>query len=162
MLKGSKAASVSMNERFICVETYSGRGLMGRDPGGVCEFHGLDVPESILGDSLRRALEASRWMTMEEYPVFFDGEHSKQVNQAWIERAIERFGSRTDVAIYKKMVTCSVRSQDGLITIRPSVHVKPKAWSGDAVSPSEYVELATSSTDVALGDGLRSALARCK
>jgi hypothetical protein len=98
MLKESKAASVSMNERFICVETYSGRGLMGRDPGGVCEFHGLDVPESILGDSLRRALEASRWMTMEEYPVFFDGEHSKQVNQAWIERAIERFGSRTDVA----------------------------------------------------------------
>ena len=53
MLRSFKSASVSMTDKFICVETYSGRGLMGRDPDGVCAFHDLNVSCGLWMNMLR-------------------------------------------------------------------------------------------------------------
>lgn len=162
MLKESKAASVLMNERLICIETYSGRGLMGRDPHGVCEFYELDVPSAALGSSLRRAVSASRWISLDEYPEFFDTERSKDINRRWVEDASRRFGYKSKNALFKKMMNCSVRCVDGLVTLRPSVHVKLEAWTGDGVDPSQYVELSLEDNDDILGEGVRLALSRCR
>jgi hypothetical protein len=162
MLNESLDATVSMNEKFICVETFSGRGLMGRDPGGVCDFHDLDVSDEVLGRSLRGALNASRWISMEEYPLFFDHEKLKQVDQAWVGQVMRTFEYRTERAVYRNMLRCMVDCSEHTITMRPLVHVKLEAWSGERIDPSQRIELPDAVDDVALGRALRTALSRCR
>ncbi|WP_413623809.1 contact-dependent growth inhibition system immunity protein [Luteibacter sp. Lutesp34] len=162
MLREFKAAHVLMNERVICIETYSGRGLMGRDPDGICDFRELDEANATLGSLLRRALEASRWISLEEYPLFFDIERSKETNRLWVEAACQRSGFKSRKALFKEMMSCSVRCAEGRITIKPSVHVKLEGWTGDGIAPTEYVELSTEDSDEALGEGIRLALSRCR
>jgi hypothetical protein len=161
MLRAFKSASVSMTDKFICVETYSGRGLMGRDPDGVCAFHDVNASCNLLGGSLRVALAASRWLDMDEYAAYFDHEKLKRVDQAWVDRVSETFGYKNRKSVFKGMLKCSVDDQDGLVVMSPKVHVKLEGWSGERIDASEKVTLDVASGDNAIDEGVRLALSRC-
>jgi len=46
--------------------------------------------------------------------------------------------------------------------LRPSVHVKLEAWTGDGIDPSQYVEVSLQENDDVLGERVRMALSRCR
>lgn len=162
MLIESKFASVLMNDGFISVETYSGRGLMAKDPRGVCDFLPLDAPNELLGDSLARALEGSRWISMDEYASYFDHEKLKREADEWLAFVKERFGYKTKKAVFTGMANCSVRETSGVITIKPTRHEKLEAWSGQSIPESDHVVLPAGLGVEELGAGVRLALSRCK
>lgn len=162
MWRSFKSASVSMTDKFICVETYSGRGLMGRDPDGVCAFHDLNVSCGLLGGSLHMALAASRWLDMDEYAAYFDHEKLKRVDQAWVRRVSELFGYKNRKSVFQNMLKCSVDGEDGVVVMSPKVHVKLEAWSGERIDASEKVALDVASGDDTIGEGVRLALSRCR
>lgn len=162
MLIETKFASVIMNARFIGVETYSGRGLMARDPQGVCDFHPLDVEDEVLGRSLAEAVKASRWISMDEYAAYFNRDKLKREADERLASIKERFGYKTRKAVFTGMSKCSVLERDGLITIMPNRHEKLEGWSGDGIPESENVVLSSASSDEALGQGVRLALSRCR
>lgn len=156
-----KWASISMNEKFICIETYSGYRSSARDPNGVRDFHGLEVDSAMLGKSLRECLAESRCISIDEIPAFFDLDRLKRDNLAWIDDASSRTGQGRK-ALFKNMMNCSVYSRDKVITIKPSFHEKLEAWSGDGIDQSDFVILDDSANDLLLGEGVRLALSRCK
>jgi hypothetical protein len=162
MLRAFKCASVSMTDKFICVETYSGRGLMGRDSDGVCDFHHLNVSCHVLGSSLRVALAASRWLSMDEYAMYFDHAKLKRVDEAWLDQVSRLFDYRNRKSVFQNMSKCSVDGEDGAVVVSPKVHVKLEGWSGERIDTSEKVTLDATSSDDIIGEGVRLALSRCR
>ena len=162
MLIETKFAAVLMNARFISVETFSGRGLMARDPQGVSDFHSLDVVDEVLGRSLAEALKASRWISMDEYAAYFNHDKLKREADEWLASTKERFGYKNRKAVFTGMANCTIRERDGLITIKPTRHEKLEGWSGDGIPESDRVVLSSASGGEALGQGVRLALSRCR
>lgn len=99
---------------------------------------------------------------MEEYPSYFDLVRRKLVDQSWAEDVMARYGYRTRKAIFKNMMSCSVSSQDDVVTIKPSFHEKLEGWSGKGITASDHVVLASSDSADVIGAGVRLALSRCR
>ena len=74
---------------------------------------------------------------------------------------MERYGYKTKRALFKDMKKCSIESNRGQITIRPSYHEKLEAWSGKGVSESDYVIIPSGSSPSDVGAALRLAFSRC-
>lgn len=162
MLAEAKSAGLMMNARFIIVETYSGRGLMAKDPKGVRAFHALDVSNELLGASIAEALHSSRWISMDEYAAYFDRERLERQSEDWIATIKELHGYKTRKAVFTGMANCSITERDGVVTIRPSNHEKLEGWSGKGITAADHVVLPSASSTAELGEGARLALSRCK
>jgi hypothetical protein len=154
-------AEVLNNGDFICVETFSGLGMMGRDPQGARHFLPSNVSDEIFGAAVLDALAQSRILTLGEAGIFFDLELGKQRYAQWVADLMARYGYKTKRSVFKNMKRCSVERKNGTIIIRPSHHEKLEAWSGDGISKEDYVTLSADSSTVEVGAALRLAFSRC-
>lgn len=156
-------ANVFITNAFLCIDTYSGLGMIGRDPLYPSHLLSLDAEEGLIGETILQALSDSRSLTdREERAAFFDPEKGKEKYRIWIAMLMDKYDYKTKSALFKNMRKCGVHLVNNTITIRPSFHEKLEAWSGDRFNETDYVVLCADSTTFEIGAGLRLALSRCK
>jgi hypothetical protein len=171
--KGSWANAYS-NREFVCIETVSGyRGGTERDPKGAEHLLDSWASNEALGSALSDAMARSRFVLSSPrvgsvYPpgVEFDSDlydpgKSAQRYEAWKKSLMERFGYKTNQALFKGMKNCSVERRGDLITITPMHHEQLEAWGRTKGDGIEDVVIPADSTPAEIGVALRLALGRC-
>jgi hypothetical protein len=158
-------ARVYWNEKFLCIEALSGRGMMQADPDSAQHLLSLDVGDEMLGRAVQDALVHSRLLTMEEIAVFFNLTYSKTKYDAWVADLMKQYGYKTRRALFKHMLSCGVRQQAGTITFAPSRHDRLEGWgrtkSDIAEGMTDEVIAETESSEM-IGAALRRAMSRCR
>jgi len=153
-------AIASNNGDFMSIESYCGYAVPNMSNPNVPEYLlGLDVPDEILGKSIKEALNNSRRLSLEEHRNL--AINLSENYKAWIQRTMEKYGYKTKRALFKNMKSCSILRQDNLIIIKPSYHEKLEGWSGDGIKEEDYVKLPATSSFSEIGAGLRLAFERC-
>ncbi len=154
--------SVSSTKDFLSVDTYSGLGMVGRDPLFPPNLLPPDTDDQTIGEAVLIALSNSRTLSLEESADFFDLEKGKERYAAWIAMLMERYGYKTKRALFKDMKRCSIHCLNDVITISPTRHEKLEAWGGTGRGGSDKVILPVNSPPSEIGAALRLALSRCK
>lgn len=150
-----------VNEDFICIETYSGYRSSQHDPRGAEHFLNPDASDHELGEAVFDALKHSRFVLPREDPELYDYKLAKERYSDWVASLMARYAYKTKRALFKNMKYCNIKSEGGVITIRPTYHEKLEAWSGDGISKDDYVVLPATSSEANIGAALRLALSRC-
>ncbi|WP_145583362.1 contact-dependent growth inhibition system immunity protein [Yersinia thracica] len=155
-------ASCFYNNEFFNINTYSGLGLMRRDPLFPPHLLPPDADDKSIGEAVLIALSNSRTLSLEESAEFFDLETGKEQYAAWIAMLMQKYGYKTKRALFKDMKKCSIHCLNDVITISPSRHEKLEAWGGTGRGGSDKVILPVNSPPGEIGAALRLALSRCK
>ena len=155
-------ARILANERGIFLSTYSGLARRARDPDGVNAMLQAAATVDEIGATLRLALGASRQISLEEIPIFFNPEKTNQAYKSWVAWMMRGLGYKTKRALFSNMKSIGISQLADHYELRPSRHERLEGWSGEGVSPSDYVLLPLSATDAELGAGALLALGRCK
>lgn len=166
--------SAVCNDKFVCVQTYSGYGGgTNADLKGKLNFLAPNASDEEFGKALLDALAHSRFVLPEPrtdawiHPdVEFDLELTDYKLVAsryatWIGTLMERYGYKTKRALFKDMRKCSIDMKCGVITISPSHHEKPEAWGRTKGDGIEDVVIPAESTPAEIGAALRLAFSRC-
>lgn len=156
--KQGKRANAVRNGEFICIETYSGRGLLGRDPQGCRSILGPDADDHELGAALLNALGNSRFLSGDEARQFLDRDRTQQVYEGWVQEMTSLYGYKSRRDLFKKMVCCNVKLIDGAITLTPTSHPKLEAWEG--LGDEQNITIPGNSMAAEAGAALRLALNR--
>ncbi|CNH16737.1 Protein of uncharacterised function (DUF1436) [Yersinia aldovae] len=154
--------SVSSTKDFVSVDTYSGLGMVGRDPLFPPHLLSPDADDKSIGEAVLIALSNSRTLSLEEYGDFFNLEKSQEQYVAWMAMLMERYGYKSKRTLFKDMKSCSIHCIDGVITFSPTRHEKLEAWSGRGIKESDHVVISVNSSPAEIGAALRLALSRCK
>lgn len=153
------------NGDFVCVETYSGYSLTGRDPEGAQHLLAPQANDHQLGVAVLDALGRSRFISPLEDPeedlAFFDLESTAKQYEEWVRRLVALYGYKTRRALFKDMKSCQIKRREGTIVIGPSHHEKLELWSGDGISKDDYVVIPADSGPTEVGAALRLAFTRC-
>lgn len=156
-------ASVYYTKEFLCIDTYSGLGRVGRDPVYPSRLLSPDAEDELVGEQILQALSDSRTLNvLEERIVFFDLKECKKHYAAWIAMLTEKYGYKSKKALFKDMKNCGIHLVNGVIAISPTRHEKLEAWGREKGDGIEDVILSTDSYPAEIGAGLRLALSRCK
>ncbi|BBV76750.1 hypothetical protein STW0522RAO56_28040 [Raoultella planticola] len=156
-------ANVFVTKEFLSVETYSGLGMTANDPLFPSHLLPVDVDDQCLGETILRAVSNSRTLTeLEDRIAFFDLEKGKEQYSAWKVMLMEKYGYKTQKALFKDMKKCGIHLINGVITISPTRHEKLEAWGRTKGDGIEDIILSTGSSPAEIGAGLRLALSRCK
>ncbi len=154
-------ACALFNNDFYCIETYSGYGLLRRDPEVKSHRLTPECSNEVLGITLLNALSASRVVDPDDHD-FFDRDNASILLNQWLGEMMNTYSYKTKRALFKNMLSCGVRQLNGMITIRPSVHDRLDGWSGNGIAESDYVIIPDNSTPEEIGAALRLAFSRCK
>jgi hypothetical protein len=154
-------AQAVCNDKFVCIDTYSGYYGSWRDPQGVQHLLPPDATDQSLGAAILDALSKSRVAKYEEAPdMYLSRDQMASQNFAWTQRLMQTYGYATKRALFKKMKSCSIeRRRTGLLTIEPTMHVGLEGWDG--LPESELVAVPADCTVNELGAALRLAFSRC-
>jgi hypothetical protein len=154
-----KRAEGIANGDFIGILTYSGRGLLGRDPKGSQHLLPSDASNDALGTAIRDALQRSRFLSPLEYESFFDPQKGKEKHDQWVKMLMTRYAYKTKKALFKHMKSCEIISRDQSIVFRPTHHDKLEGWAD--IGDESAIAVSAVTSDEALGQALREAFARC-
>lgn len=173
-VKPFRAAVVKKNNDFFCTNTYSGySGPTNWDPKGVQNLLPLDVSDDVLGAAVISSMDATRfvlpaprkdvWIHPDvEFDMdLFDYKKGEEFYDSWVADMMRRYGYKTKRALFKGMNSCSVKSADGVIAIRPSHHEKLEAWSAAGINEEDHVKLPATASPEEIGAALRLAFSRC-
>jgi hypothetical protein len=156
-------ASAYHTKEFLCVDTYSGLGRVGRDPAFPPHLLPPDAEDKLIGEKILQALSDSRTLNeLKERIAFFDLEKGKEQYAAWIATLMGKYGYKTKRALFKDMKNCGIHCVNGVITISPTRHEKLEGWGRTKGDGIEDVILPANSSPADIGAGLRLALSRCK
>lgn len=158
--KQGKRAGAVRNREFICIETYSGRGLLRSDPEGSNHIFATDVDDAMLGTALWDALDNSRFLSTDEAKQFLDRDRVKQDFENWVQDMITRYSYKNRRDLFKDMASCNVKLVGDLISIGPTSHPKLEAWEG--LRADKSVIVSANSTAAEVGAALRLGFTRCE
>lgn len=159
-LNWKSRASVSNNGDFISIETYSGYTMAMADPKASEYLLDPYASDEQLGEAVLNALKNSRFIPLEQAREL--RMNIEQNYKNWIQQMMARYGYKTKNALFKKMMSCGIQLDDGIITIRPSYHEKLEAWSGDGINEEDYVKVSADSPPADIGAALKLAFMRCR
>lgn len=161
-LESRSRARALKNEKFICIETYSGYRCSQSDPIGVQHLLHLDVSDENLGLAVRDALVRSRFVLPREDPELYDPKRIDERYSAKVERLISLYKYKSRRDLFRNMISCDIEMYGGKIEILPSFHDQLEGWSGDGISDDDCVTLSAEDSAAAIGAALRLAFSRCK
>lgn len=165
-------AIIKSGRDFIFLQTMSGYRSMRWDPQGANFLLPGDVDDQILGEAVLTALDSSRFVLpapradvwIHPDATFdkdlYDNELGSKFYDAWVENLVARLGYKNKRALFKSMMSCSVKRLRDEIEILPSIHEKLEAWSG--MPRDQAVLLGTHNTAAEIGAGIRLAISRCR
>lgn len=161
VVKNLKRASAHLNPRFLWVQTQSGDGLMLPDPLSCLEVLPSGSPDEAWGKAAIDCLGKSRWIERAQEPGFFDivgramPDHERTVSML-----LERFSCKSRRAMFKDMKEVSIEEADGVIWLRPMLHLKLEAWGRDRGHGLEDVSVPATDANELVGAALRAAFDR--
>ena len=171
--KGSWANAYS-NGEFVCIETVSGyRGGTHSDPKGAEHYLDSGASDEALGSAVLDAMARSRFVLSSPrvgsvYPpgLVFDTElyDPKKIAEryaAWKSSLMQRYGYKSQQALFEGMRHCSIQEQGGQITISPSHHQSLEGWGRTKGDGIEDVVLPADGRPAEIGAALRLAISRC-
>ncbi|MBG5929406.1 contact-dependent growth inhibition system immunity protein [Providencia rettgeri] len=152
------SAVLNITDKFICINTRSGNGILTTDTSYSPILLPLDCSNYKLGEELIKALECSNTqLCNEEYDKLF-----KNVKENWnsrLEVLKSTYSYRSKRQLLANMLNCSVYLLNNKLTIQPTHHSKWEGWEG--VDESKHVILSLDNTFDEIGSGVRLALSRC-
>lgn len=157
-VKKTAWVNVVVNEKFICVKTYSGYRSSQSDPKGMQFYFSIDVSDDVLGKALIEALTASRFVTPEEDIDLFNYKLLQERYKKWVEMLIDKYKYKSKRALFKNMMSCNVKMRGDIITIEPTYHVKQEAWEETG---EDTVTILQGSVPAEIGQALRLVFSRC-
>ncbi|WP_336277539.1 contact-dependent growth inhibition system immunity protein [Cronobacter dublinensis] len=147
---------------FIIIETYSGLGMVARDPLFPPHLLSPESDDETIGKAILQALSDSRTLTsIEDRVELFDLEKGKQRYTERIAMLRGKYGYKSKKSLFKDMKYCSIHCVNGVINISPSRHEKLEAWGGTGRGGNDKVILSLENSPAEIGAGLRLALSRC-
>jgi hypothetical protein len=155
-----KRANAVLNGDFVCIETYSGRGLLGRDPNGARHLLSTDVEDTALGAALLDAVHKSRFLSSEDARTFLDRDQAKQVYEEWVQGMLDRYAYKSRRNLFKDMACCNIKLIGDTIVISPTSHPRLEAWEGLGDDQSIIISHYSAANEV--GAALRLAFGRCE
>ena len=158
--KQGKQAGAVRNGEFVSIQTFSGRGLLARDPEGSRYILAADVDDAGLGAALLDALGRSRFLSSDAAKQLLDRDRVKQRYEAWVREVVERYGYKSRRDLFKDMVSCNIKLVSGNVVIGPTSHPKLEAWEGLRADQSVIVPAASTAAEI--GAALRLGFARCE
>ena len=154
-------ATVYATNEFTSINTCSGYRRSARDPQGISVFYEPSVRDEELGEGLLQALAASRFLSPAEIDAFFDPKAVEQNYEDWVARSMQRYGYKKRSELFKGMKHCVIDRVDGVVTMKPSKHEKPEAWSGTGIRETDYERVGPNASPADVGAALRRCLAKC-
>ncbi|HGN1705992.1 TPA: contact-dependent growth inhibition system immunity protein [Providencia rettgeri] len=152
------SAVLNITDKFICINTRSGNGILTIDTNYSPILLPLDCSNNKLGEELIKALEFSNTqLNDEEYDNLF-----KKSKENWNSRLDElksKYNYRSKRQLLANMLNCSVYLLNNKLTIQPTHHSKWEGWEGG--DESKHVILSLDNTFDEIGSGVRLALSRC-
>lgn len=170
-LKRRYTADIYINTMCIAINTSSGYGLSILDDKGREFILPKTTPEADIGNALREAIQASRWV-LAEYrndvampvgveidPDLYDLEKSKTRYEAWKQRLLDFCGC-SKAKLFKPMYSISAELIDDVLTLSPSKQVKPEAWDG--VDADIEIKIDINSSNELIGKAVSETLTHCE
>jgi hypothetical protein len=173
--KGSWANAYS-NGEFVCIETVSGyRGGTHSDPKGAEHYLESRAGDEALGNAVLDAMLRSRFVLSSPragsvYPpglefdsALYDPRNVAERYDVWKNSLMQRYGYKTQQALFRHLRSCTVERREKVITIRPFRREGLEGWhslsniSGD----DPDVVIPADSTSAEIGAALRLAFSRC-
>ncbi|WP_353242842.1 contact-dependent growth inhibition system immunity protein [Providencia sp.] len=153
-------ASIVITDKFFCINTESGYGLVTIDPNHPSIILPLDSSNDELGKKVIQALEKSNThLNDEEYDNLFKKENMKKKWDTWLETLKSEYNYRSKRQLLANMLNCSIYLSNNRIKITPTYHSKLEGWEG--LGESQHVILSLDNTFDEIGSGVRLALSRC-
>ena len=166
-------AGVTANDRFICIQTYSGYRASQMDDKGALHYLDSKADSHELGLALLDAIEKSRfvastmrrdvWMHPEVGvdAEFYDYNSTLRRYEEWVQATMSLYGYKTRKALFKGLHSCNAKCQNGVINIQPMKKDKGESWSCPSSTPDISVNIALNAQAEEVGAALRLALSRC-
>ena len=95
-----KKTEALINKDFISIKAYSGYRSATADPKAEEYFLNIEAPEKVLGETILRSLEQSRFLSLEEMQNL--SINLKTNYEAWVERIKKLYGYKTKKAMFVK------------------------------------------------------------
>lgn len=163
--KHAQWAYMYWNERFLCITADSGHGMYVADPDVPPYLLSPDVDDAALGKTICEALSRSRTFPLENLGDLLDFKRIQAHYEAWVVDMMARYDYKTRRAMFKQMLSCSAKQQDGIITFSPSRKDRLEAWgrTKDDIAQGMVDEIiASTESPEAVGAALRRAMSRCR
>jgi hypothetical protein len=155
-----KNVSVLKNQDFLCLSAQSGRGLLFNDPRVSRKVYSLNESMEVIGNAVFDLLGKSAVLSNEDFQILFKSGDIQKEGEAWERAVFKQFSYKTKGALYKKMLNCTIRELDGVLTFSSTNHSKLTSWSG--MSDVEKVIIPATSSSEEVGLALCEAFSRCK
>lgn len=157
-----KTASIRVNPEFYCIQTFSGYRMLAVDPDAEMFLLEHTASKSQIGESVLKAIAASRLISVEDIPVYFDSDKKTKQYQKWVAYISEKYGYKSRRELFNNMRSCGAEEFEGRITIKPTFHDKLEGFSGEGIAESEYVTIPSESLAEDVGEAVLLVLSRCK
>ncbi|UNH41764.1 contact-dependent growth inhibition system immunity protein [Moellerella wisconsensis] len=154
-------ASIYATEKFYCIKTTSGHGLLVSDNLVSPIYFTKQVADAEFGHAIRHALSLSRLVDPKD-PDFFHRDKVAVRYKLWIAEAMDMWGYKNRKALFKKMHFCSIKSLNNEIKVTPCSHEKLEAWGGQGMKEEDNIILPSSVSDEMFGSAVKKAFLRCR
>jgi len=155
-------ASVHLSNGYISVSASSGYRNCASDPEAYHHVMSHECNDEELGQSIRKALEKSRFLPIDEVREFFDLENVERRYSIFVEYLLSEMGSISRQKAFKTMKLCNIRLEDGMVKISPTKKARGEAWEGTSFTSRNTQVIDIMCTDAELGAATREALVYCK
>jgi len=154
-------AEVGFNSDYFDVTSVSIGMLNYSEPSVAPQYLPPHVDDATLGASLRRALAASKRVSVEEFQKIFASGIVQKLGKEREQDVMQKYGYKSRRALYKNMMCCWISVFDGLLEIKPTHHKSMDSYSGISNDGPEIIRLPLTVSDAELGAALREGFKRC-
>ncbi|KLN98162.1 contact-dependent growth inhibition system immunity protein [Moellerella wisconsensis] len=154
-------AAIYATEKFYCIETLSGHGLLIDDNLVSPIYFTKQVADAEFGHAIRHALSLSRLVDPKD-PDFFNHDQIEKRYKLWIAEAMDMWGYKNRKALFTKMHTCTVKLLNNEIKIMPWSHEKLESWGSQGMKKEDNIILPSSVSDEMFGSAVKKAFLRCR
>lgn len=155
-------ASVHLSNGYISVSASSGYRNCACDPEAYHHVMSDNCSDEKLGESLRNALNKSRFLPIDEVREFFNLDNVEHRYSIFVEHLLDKMEGIPRQKAFKTMKLCNIRLEDGKVKISPTKKARGEAWEGTGFTVKNTQVINFTSTDKELGAATREALACCK
>ena len=154
-------AAAWLTNEFLCIETYSGLGLVGTDDLFPAILLPPGTDDHTSGKAVSKALSTSRTLTEAQYSLFFNQEERKKKHEDKVFMLINTYRYKSRRMLFKDMRCCSIECLNGKIRFLPTHHEELEAWNDSGITKSDHVIISTHCTSSDIGAALRLGFSRC-
>lgn len=125
----------------------------------ICNLSELTTAE--LGRNVRENLANSRVLDRSEISAFFDDDRIEKDWHECLNIMIKLFGKKNKAALERSLMQMPTNVDNGVISFRPTKHVRADHYCGLSLDDKELVYVPLSSSDEEIGQALKLAFTRC-